>query len=133
MVSKKEQKQFLDEIYNDKKEELYYKTNVVEISKAQSREEELFSLNEYLPNLLRGFLSLDYYSKMEEAGVLDSVMQEMAKTRKQGREKDVIEYINWIDSHKDFQDLLNEEKVKELGDSLEQLEKDYKEMLKIIK
>lgn len=133
MVSKKEQKQFLDEIYNDKKEELYYKTNVVEISKAQSREEELFSLNEYLPNLLRGFLSLDYYSRMEEAGVLDSVMSEMAKTRKQGREKDVIEYINWIDSHKDFQDLLNEEKVKELGDSLEQLEKDYNEMLKIIK
>ena len=132
MVSKKQEKQFLDELYNNKKEELYYKTNIVEIKKAQNREEELFNLGEYLPNLLRGFLSLDYYTRMREMGVIDNVLKEMAETRKQGREKDVIEYINWIDSHDDFKDLLNEKKVKELGDELEELEKEYNEMLKII-
>ena len=132
MVSKKQEKQFLDNLYNDKKEELYYKINVVEIKKAQNREEELFNLGEYLPNLLRGFLSLDYYTRMREMGVIDNVLKEMAETRKQGREKDVIEYINWIDSHDDFKDLLNEKKVKELGDELEELEKEYNEMLKII-
>ena len=131
MVSKKEQKKFLDDVYNKAKEDLYYKFNIVNIKKAQSREEELFSLGEYLPNLLRSFLSLDYYTHMEERGVLDDVLTEMAKTRKQGREADVIEYINWIDSHKDFKDLLNEDKVKKLGDGLEELEKEYQLLLAV--
>ena len=131
MVSKEEQKKFLDDVYNKAKEDLYYKFNIVEIKKAQSREEELFSLGEYLPNLLRSFLSLDYYTRMEEMGVLDDVLTEMAKTRKQGREADVIEYINWIDSHKDFKDLLNEDKMKKLGDGLEELEKEYQLLLEV--
>ena len=132
MVSKKDKLKFLDDFYNQEKERIYYSINVVNIKKAQNREEELFQLNEYLPNLLRGFLSINYYSVMEENGVLDKVMLKMRDTRKQGREADVIEYINWIDSHKQFQDLLNEKKVKDLGDQLEELEKEYTEMKKII-
>ena len=133
MVSKKRQKQILDEWYTRKKEEVYYKNmDVVEIEKARNREEELFSLGEYLPNLLRGFLSLDYYTNMRERSVIDKVLSEMAKTRKQGIEEDVIEFINWIDSHKDFKDLLNEEKVKDLGGELEVLEKEYNKFKKII-
>ena len=133
MVSKERQKQILDEWYNRKKEEVYYKNmDVVEIEKARNREEELFSLGEYLPNLLRGFLSLDYYTNMRERGVIDTVLKEMGETRKQGIEEDVIEFINWIDSHKDFKDLLNEEKVKELDGELEVLEKEYNKFKKII-
>ena len=132
MVSKKDKLKFLDDFYNQEKERIYYSINVVNIKKAQSREEELFQSNEYLPNLLRGFLSINYYSIMEENGVLDKVMLKMRDTRKQGREADVIEYINWIDSHKQFQDLLNEKKVKDLGDLLEELEKEYTEMKKLI-
>jgi hypothetical protein len=133
MASKKQQLKFLDDFYERRKEELYLGTNVVNIKKAQNRQEELFSLNEYLPNLLRGFLDINYYSRMEEAGVIDKVMEQMAKTRKQGREADVIEFINWIDTHKDFNDLLNEKKVKNLGDKLEELEKEYNALKKQIK
>ena len=127
-VNKKWQKEFLTEIYNNAKEEIYLGTNIVNIKKAQSRQEELFELGEYLPNLLRAFLDLSYYSKMRELGV----MEQMAKTRKQGREADVIEFINWIDAHKDFSDLINEDKVNKITGQLESLEKEYKEMLKLI-
>lgn len=132
MANKKQQLKFLEDFYERRKEELYLGTNVVNIKKAQDRQEDLFNLNEYLPNLLRGFLDINYYSKMEEAGVIDEVMEQMAKTRKQGREADVVEFINWIDSHKDFSDLLNEKKVKNLGDKLEELEKEYNELKKLI-
>ena len=132
MVNKKEKLKILDDFYNREKERIYYSINVVNIKKAQSREEELFQLNEYLPNLLRSFLSTNYYTVMEENGVLDKVMLKMRDTRKQSREADVIEYINWIDSHKQFQDLLNEKKVKELDDQLEELEKEYNKLKKLI-
>ena len=131
-VNKKWQKEFLTEIYNNAKEEIYLGTNIVNIKKAQSRQEELFELGEYLPNLLRAFLDLSYYSKMRELGVMDKVTEQMAKTRKQGREADVIEFINWIDAHKDFSDLINEDKVNKITGQLESLEKEYKEMLKLI-
>lgn len=132
-VSKKRQKELLTEIYNDAKEEIYLGTNIVNIKKAQSRQEELFELGEYLPNLLRSFLDLSYYTKMRELGVIDKVLEQMAKTRKQGREADVIEFINWIDTHKDFNDLINEDKVNKIADQIEQLEKEYNEMIKLIK
>lgn len=133
MVNKKEELKYLDEYYNDSKETLYYKYNIVNISKAQERESELFNLNEYLPNLLRGFLSIDYYTRMEEANMIDDVLKKMGETRKYTREESVIEFINWIDTHKTFNDLLNEDKVKELGDDLEALEKEYNELKKKIK
>ena len=132
-VSKKRQKELLTEIYNDAKEEIYLGTNIVNIKKAQSRQEERFELGEYLPNLLRSFLDLSYYTKMRELGVIDKVLEQMAKTRKQGREADVIEFINWIDTHKDFNDLINEDKVNKIADQIEQLEKEYNEMIKLIK
>jgi acyl carrier protein phosphodiesterase len=114
------------EIYNRMREDLCLRTNVVNIKKAQNREEELFDLGEYLPNLLRSFLSLSYYTKMREMGVIEEVLEQMAKTRKQGREKDIYEFVKWIDKHQDFDDLLNRKKFEELDEQLKALEDIYK-------
>ena len=132
MVSKKEQLKFINRLYDNEKERIYYQYNVVNIKKVQSREDDLINLKEYLPNLLRSFITTEYYTRMEEYGVIDKVLKKMRKTRGQSREDNVIEYINWIDSHKEFNDLLNEKQVKKLGDSLEELEKEVKELKKII-
>ena len=118
-------KNFLEDEYNNLKEQIYLSTNIVNIKKALAREEELFSLGEYLPNLLREILHPNYYSRMEQMGVLDEVLDTMAQTRKQGREADTIEFINWIDTHKDFEELLNEENVIKLADKIEPLEMEY--------
>ena len=133
MVSKKDRLEFVQQLYEDEKERIYYSHNVVNIKKAQNREEELFSLKEYLPNLLRSFLSIDYYTRMEEYGVIDEVLEKTGETRKYTREESVIEYINWIDTHKEFHDLLNEKEVKEIGDLVEELEKEIEALKKIIK
>ena len=118
------------ELYDNERESLYYKYNVVNVKEVQSHQEELFQLKTYLPNLLRKVLSIEYYSRMGEYGVLDSVMETISKTRKQGREDDTVEFINWIDSHIEFYSLLNEKQVKKLGDDLENLEKLYKNSIK---
>lgn len=110
------------------REDICLRTNVVNIKKAQKREEELFNLGEYLPNLLRSFLSLSYYTKMREKGVIENVLEEMAKTRKQGREKDIYEFVKWIENHKDFDELLNHEKFEGLDKELKILEKSFQEI-----
>lgn len=116
------------QIYAQMREDICLRTNVVNIKKAQKREEELFNLGEYLPNLLRSFLSLSYYTKMREKGVIENVLEEMAKTRKQGREKDIYEFVKWIENHKDFDELLNHEKFEGLDKELKILEKSFQEI-----
>lgn len=114
------------EIYNRMREDICLRTNVVNIKKAQDREEELFALGEYLPNLLRSFLDLSYYTQMREMGVIEEVLEEMAKTRKQGREKDIYEFVAWVDKHEDFENILNRKKFDELDEQLKALEELYK-------
>lgn len=122
---KEEHKKFLDDAYRKKRELLHYRFNVVNIKRAQEREDELFRLGEYLPNLLRGFLSLNYYARMEEMGVIDDVLWKMGKTRKQGMEADTIEYVEWISEHDEFVDLINEKELKMLDEGLKELENEF--------
>ena len=122
---KEEHKKFLDDAYRKKRELLHYRFNVVNIKRAQEREDELFRLGEYLPNLLRGFLSLNYYARMEEMGVIDDVLRKMGKTRKQGMEADTIEYVEWISEHDEFVDLINEKELKMLDEGLKELENEF--------
>jgi hypothetical protein len=83
----------------------------------------LFGLGEYLPNLLRSFISNDYYTRMEELGVWDEIVKKILKTKHYSREEDIVEFIDWIDTHKEFEDLINRDEVKELYDEIEKLEK----------
>ena len=69
---------------------------------------------------------------MEDMGAIDDFLMEMAKTRKQGIEADTIEFVNWINEHDEFSDLLNEKELKKLDDELNELEKWYEHVLNII-
>lgn len=123
----------LNEVYEEGRERIYLSINIVNIPKIDKYKEELFALDEYLPNLLRSFIGLDYYRVLNNSDNLDKIMEQMGDTRFFTREEDVVEFINWVDEHPDFKELLNEDKVKELGDDLESLEKDYEKYLKVLK
>ena len=123
----------LNEVYEEGRERIYLSINIVNIPKIDKYKEELFALDEYLPNLLRSFIGLDYYRALNNSDNLDKIMEQMGDTRFFTREEDVVEFINWVDEHPDFKELLNEDKVKELGDDLESLEKDYEKYLKVLK
>lgn len=122
----------LKQMVEDKKTELYYKISIIDFKELRKHEDELVKCGEYVPNLLRSFINLDYYSHCSELGVLDSVLESMAKTRKQGREADVVETINWVDAHKQYSSILNEANIKKLGDEIEALEKEYNEFKKLL-
>ncbi len=122
----------LKQMVEDKKTELYYKISIIDFKELRKHEDELVECGEYVPNLLRSFINLDYYSHCSDLGVLDNVLESMAKTRKQGREADVVETINWVDAHKQYSSILNESNIKKLGDEIEALEKEYNEFKKLL-
>ena len=131
-MSNKKNNQLLDELIKNQREEIYYNTNIINFKELRKYETDLINSGEYLPNLIRGFIGLDYYSKCDELGVIETVLSRMSKTRKQGREADVVETINWIDQHQEYESILDEKNIKELGDKLEKLENKYKELQNII-
>ena len=123
MNVKEKKRKLVEDLYVRLREKICYKYMIVNITKLKSREEELFSIGEYLPNLLRSFISNDYYTRMEELGVWDEIVKKILKTKHYSREEDIVEFIDWIDTHKEFEDLINRDEVKELYDEIEKLEK----------
>ena len=60
---------------------------------------------------------------MELSGSLNKEIIDLIKeSRKYTNEEEIMEFINWVDKHNQFEDLINEKEVKKLGDELEELE-----------
>ena len=120
----------VEELYDELREKTCLKYLIVDIKKVKSRQEELFQLKEYLPNLIRGFLD-GYYKRMEEYGVLDDIGEHMVRhyTKMYTRREEVVEFIIWIDNHREFEDLINEEMLEKLEKELEELETRFRQTL----
>jgi len=116
--------------YNKLRENIYYKTCIINFTELNKIEDTLINSGIYLPNLLRNYISLEYYTKCVELNTWDKVISEMSKTRKQGREADVIEFVNWIDTHNEYSKLINEKNLLKIADEIEDLEKQYNELQK---
>lgn len=113
----------LDEFYIKQKEKIYIQHNVVNIKQVEKQQEELFQLDEYLPNLLRSNLPYSYHKQLESSEKNEDIIKQMYKSKRFTDEEETIEFINWVDKHNQFKDLINEKEVKKLGDELEKLEK----------
>lgn len=120
------------EIYEDMREEIYLKYNIVNIDKVKKRQEDLFALNDYLPLLIRTFCD-GYFTRMEKNGVIDKVFEKMRKVGKhKSREFSVNEFIDWIGKHDEFEDLLNRRELKKLYDEIDKLEEEKQQTIKIL-
>lgn len=122
MNVKEKKRKLVEELYESLREKIFYKYNIVNRDKLKSYEEELVNLHDYLPNLISGSVIMSY-TVLTELGVWDDIVEKSGKTRHYSREDNVVEFIEWIDAHKEFEELINRDEVKKLYDDVEQLEK----------
>jgi len=105
-------------ISSDLKEELienlYLKTNIINIDEVYKLEKEFVSSNIYLPNLIRYFISNDYYSNVTSQEVVDKLVE----TRRYTRQENVEEFIEWIKKNPQYDQLLNNDELKKLNQHL---------------
>ena len=121
----------LDEFYIKQKERIYRKYHVVNIKNIEKHQEELFQLDEYLPNLIRSNLHYSYRKQIESSEKRDIIVKQMYNSRRFSDEEETVEFINWVEEHEQFKDFINEKEVKKLGDELEELEKYINKLQKI--
>ena len=100
------------------RERLCFKANILYVGRTIQNKDKLFNLHEYLPNLLRMHINEDYYITMLEYGTIENVLEEMIKTKNYSIEENIKEFIDWIDKHDEFNNLLN---VKEYDKLVKQL------------
>ena len=104
------------------KENIYLNHCIINIDEVKKIEDELLEEEIYLPALLRGMISKKYLQRIKEKGLYEEILPDLVKAYKYTREDSCIEFINWIDTHKKYKNLLNEKELKVLGDELEELE-----------
>lgn len=119
--------QLLKEIYDETRENIYLSECIVNPDKILERKDELINLKDYIPNLIRVYLGVKYQESISDN---DEVQKLIYSKRKNTREEQVIDCINWVDAHKKFNDLLDEENINKIGNLLEDLEKDYNTFFK---
>ena len=100
-------------------ERTYLKYNIVNINEVYDCEKELVESNIYLPNLLRQFISNDYYIHVTDSEVYDKLNE----TRSFTRQESVEEFVKWIEDNRDYNQLLDEPNLNMLYQELERFKK----------
>lgn len=131
MVSKAEKKKKINELHNRVREEVCYKYNIVNISKVKKYEDELSNLEEYLPVLMPSFIMQDY-KRLEEKGLWDDIVKKTGETRKYSYEECIYEFVDWIDNHQEFKEILNKKELEKLEKNLNDLGETFEKTLKCL-
>jgi hypothetical protein len=131
MVSKAEKNKKINELYARVREEVCYRYNIVNVSKARKHQEELSNLEEYLPILMPSFI-MQEYSSLNEKGLWDDIVKRTGETRKYSHEECIYEFVDWIDNHQEFEELLNRNELKNLERKLNDLEKTFDKTFKCL-
>ena len=93
---------------------IYLKYCIVNISEVYNIEKELITSNIYLPNLLRRFISNDYYTHITNS----KVSEKISKNRRFTRRQSVEEFISWIKNNPDYNKLLDAENLSKMNEEL---------------
>lgn len=119
-------------LYEELRENVFFQFSIINRDNLKKHEDELIHLHEYLPNMIRISADMDYRI-LEELGVWDDIIKKSCKTRHYSSEENYNELLDWIDEHKEFEDIVNKEEIKKLEKELRELEKYEKQTLDIIK
>ena len=84
--------------------------------------EELVGLNQYLPNILQGYMANDYYFSLIKNGVWDKVLEQMKNSKYYSYEESSLEFVEWIKKHPQFQELLNTDELDRINQELKDLD-----------
>ena len=131
MVTKKQKIKKLNELYDELREQTCYKYSIVNVGKVKSYADELSALEEYLPNLMPSFI-IQNYTSLNEKGVWDDIVKKTGETRHYTMEECVYEFVDWVDEHPQFKEVLDKESLKELEKELGVLEKELERSLKCL-
>ena len=114
--------EYLQIIINIEREKIYLSHNLLNINALPKYNEELVGLNQYLPNILQGYMANDYYFSLIKNGVWDKVLEQMKNSKYYSYEESSLEFVEWIKKHPQFQELLNTDELDRINQELKDLD-----------
>lgn len=107
--------------------DVYNKYLLIDINYLRSIENELISKEEYLPVLVRRYLSIDYFNYIKTKNNA-SLLEKLNDTRRLTN-KDAVEDLQvWLKKHPQYKDLFIINNYNRLNNELKTLEKQYKDL-----
>ena len=103
------------------RENIYLKHNILDLNKVKEFENDLINLDEYLPFLIRNSISIDYYHNIRVLDFYDNILVEIFNSRDFSIEEQVLELLEWVNSHNDFKSLIVGDELLSLSNDLESL------------
>lgn len=107
--------------------DVYNKYLLVDINYLRSIENELISKEEYLPVLVRRYLSIDYFNYIKTKNNT-SLLGKLNDTRRLTNKDALKDLQGWLKKHQEYKDLFNINNYNQLNNELKTLEKQYKDL-----
>ena len=107
--------------------DLFGRYVLVNVNYLKQIENELINKQEYLPVLIRRFLSVNYMDYIDNLGDT-RLLNELQNTRRFRDEDAVKDLQDYINSHKEYSELWVNENYNKLMSELDDLKREYKDL-----
>ena len=114
----------LDQEYDD----IYSKYSLVNFNRLNEVEDELINSKEYLPFQIRRYLKTDYLKYLQSNNGKQEVIDKIVDGKFQPVMFYVEEYIDWVNKHKEYKDLLDTEEYNQFIKETDEIRKEYENL-----
>lgn len=104
---------------------IYGEHILIDLDYLQSIEEELITTGDYLPVLVRRYLSVDYTNHIKLNNGDEKILNMLFDTRRLRNSEAVSDLQQWLKTNNQYKQLLNQEEYQKLNNKLVELKKEY--------
>lgn len=104
---------------------IYGEHILIDLDYLQSIEEELITTGDYLPVLVRRYLSVDYTNHIKLNNGNEKILNMLFDTRRLRNGEAVSDLQQWLKTNNQYKQLLNQEEYQKLNNKLVDLKKEY--------
>ena len=104
---------------------IYGEHILIDLDYLQSIEEELINGGNYLPVLVRRYLSVDYTNHIKLNNGNEKILNMLFDTRRLRNGEAVSDLQQWLKTNNQYKQLLNQEEYQKLNNKLVELKKEY--------
>ena len=117
--------EFVNRAYLYDISKIYGEHILIDLDYLQSIEEELINQNEYLPVLVRRYLSIDYITHLKRINDNRDLLEKLFDTRRLRNSDAVKDLQDWLKQNTKYNQLFNQNEYSKLNKRLVDLKKEY--------
>lgn len=116
---------WIEDILEEDKNNTIMETLIVDVKRLLTVEDELLSKFDYLPVMICMYMSKSYIQYHKLNNTYKDLEDKINQSRRYTAQQILDEFINWINTHREYNYLLNKTEYNKLQKTLKEKEKEY--------